>query len=154
MVESILLVDDEDLFHLVFEDACSLLDIGVSMKSVKSADKAASMFKQWFESGKHKEKPYRVTKYPENRYGLIEHQIYHKMPAQTDCDRNQPYCNQKTYKTPFQPEPQGKSGKQNSGYAYVIVIQPALPHPVILVVAGEVVEIRYEQAQESKSHAQ
>ena len=57
MVESILLVDDEDLFHLVFEDACSLLDIGVSMKSVKSADKAASMFKQWFESGKHKEKP-------------------------------------------------------------------------------------------------
>ena len=57
MVESILLVDDEDLFHLVFEDACSLLDIGVSMKSVKSADKAASMFKEWFESGKHKEKP-------------------------------------------------------------------------------------------------
>jgi len=57
MIESILLVDDEDLFHLVFEDACSLLDISLSLKSVKSADEAAKMFKKWFESGNKKEKP-------------------------------------------------------------------------------------------------
>jgi len=57
MIESILLVDDEDLFHLVFEDACSLLDISLSLKSVNSSDEAAKMFKQWFESGSHKEKP-------------------------------------------------------------------------------------------------
>ena len=49
MIESILLVDDEDLFHLVFEDACSLLDISLSLKSVSSADEAAAMFKKWFD---------------------------------------------------------------------------------------------------------
>ena len=32
MIDSILLVDDEDLFHLVFEDACSLLDITVIVR--------------------------------------------------------------------------------------------------------------------------
>ena len=31
MIDSIMLVDDEDLFHLVFEDACSLLDITLSL---------------------------------------------------------------------------------------------------------------------------
>jgi hypothetical protein len=30
------LVDDEDLFHLVFEDACSLLDISLSLNSLNS----------------------------------------------------------------------------------------------------------------------
>ena len=40
MIDSILLVDDEDLFHLVFEDACSLLDITLSLQSVSSADEA------------------------------------------------------------------------------------------------------------------
>jgi len=49
MIESLLLVDDEDLFHLVFEDACSLLDIALSLESVTSADEAAKMFKHWFE---------------------------------------------------------------------------------------------------------
>jgi len=34
MIDSILLVDDEDLFHLVFEDACSLLDISLSLQSI------------------------------------------------------------------------------------------------------------------------
>jgi CheY-like chemotaxis protein len=57
MIESILLVDDEDLFHLVFEDACSLLDISLSLKSVNSSDEAARMFKQWFDSGNNSEKP-------------------------------------------------------------------------------------------------
>jgi CheY-like chemotaxis protein len=57
MIESILLVDDEDLFHLVFEDACSLLDISLSLKSVNSSDEAARMFKQWFDSGVNNDKP-------------------------------------------------------------------------------------------------
>lgn len=47
MIESILLVDDESLFHLVFEDACSLLDISLSLRSISSADEAAALFKQW-----------------------------------------------------------------------------------------------------------
>ena len=38
MIDSILLVDDEDLFHLVFEDACSLLDITLSLEGLTSAD--------------------------------------------------------------------------------------------------------------------
>ena len=47
MIDSILLVDDEDLFHLVFEDACSLLDISLSLKSMNSADEAEKLFKNW-----------------------------------------------------------------------------------------------------------
>lgn len=47
MIESILLVDDESLFHLVFEDACSLLDISLSLQSISSADEAANLFKRW-----------------------------------------------------------------------------------------------------------
>lgn len=50
MIESILLVDDEDLFHLVFEDACSLLDISLSLQSLSSSDEAAKLFKKWFET--------------------------------------------------------------------------------------------------------
>ena len=57
MIESILLVDDEDLFHLVFEDACSLLDISLSLKSISSADEAEKMFKQWFDSQDNSDKP-------------------------------------------------------------------------------------------------
>jgi CheY-like chemotaxis protein len=51
MIESLLLVDDEDLFHLVFEDACSLLDITLSLESLNSADEAEKLFKHWFEKG-------------------------------------------------------------------------------------------------------
>ena len=50
MIDSILLVDDEDLFHLVFEDACSLLDITLSLESLTSADEAEKLFKQWYTS--------------------------------------------------------------------------------------------------------
>jgi CheY-like chemotaxis protein len=57
MIESILLVDDEDLFHLVFEDSCSLLDITLSLKSLKSADDAEKLFKKWFIEGTKEEKP-------------------------------------------------------------------------------------------------
>ena len=54
MIESILLVDDESLFHLVFEDACSLLDISLSLRSLDSADEAAKLFAEWhkMQSGK------------------------------------------------------------------------------------------------------
>ena len=44
-INSILLVDDENLFHLVFEDACSILDITLDLQSVSSADQAEDMFK-------------------------------------------------------------------------------------------------------------
>ena len=54
MIESILLVDDESLFHLVFEDACSLLDISLSLECVDSSDTAAKMFKQMYETGQQK----------------------------------------------------------------------------------------------------
>jgi CheY-like chemotaxis protein len=47
MIDSILLVDDEDLFHLVFEDSCSLLDITLSLKSLNSSDQAAKLFEDW-----------------------------------------------------------------------------------------------------------
>ena len=47
MINSILLVDDENLFHLVFEDACSLLDITLNLESIDSADKAAELFEVW-----------------------------------------------------------------------------------------------------------
>ena len=57
MIDSILLVDDEDLFHLVFEDACSLLDISLSLQSLSSADEAETKFKRWFNDGGSDEKP-------------------------------------------------------------------------------------------------
>lgn len=57
MIDSILLVDDEDLFHLVFEDACSLLDITLSLKSIRSSDEASRLFKKWFDEGSTVDKP-------------------------------------------------------------------------------------------------
>lgn len=47
MINSILLVDDENLFHLVFEDACSLLDITLDLRSLTSSDEAAKLFNEW-----------------------------------------------------------------------------------------------------------
>lgn len=47
MINSILLVDDENLFHLVFEDACSLLDITLDLQSISSADEADRLFAHW-----------------------------------------------------------------------------------------------------------
>jgi ATP-dependent 26S proteasome regulatory subunit len=43
MIDSILLVDDEDLFHLVFEDACSILDITLSLEALSSSDEADAL---------------------------------------------------------------------------------------------------------------
>lgn len=54
MIESLLLVDDESLFHLVFEDACSLLDISLSLECISSSDEAAKLFKKLYESGEAK----------------------------------------------------------------------------------------------------
>lgn len=50
MINSILLVDDESLFHLVFEDACSLLDITLSLKSVSSTEEAEKIFLERFKT--------------------------------------------------------------------------------------------------------
>lgn len=50
MINSLLLVDDENLFHLVFEDACGLLDIALHLESIDSADKAEMLFKNWAEN--------------------------------------------------------------------------------------------------------
>jgi CheY-like chemotaxis protein len=57
MIDSILFVDDEDLFHLVFEDACSLLDISLSLNALNSSDEAAKKFEKWFKSGDDNDKP-------------------------------------------------------------------------------------------------
>lgn len=57
MIDSILLVDDEDLFHLVFEDACSLLDITLSLRSLTSADEAAKLVSEWFKKKQTNERP-------------------------------------------------------------------------------------------------
>jgi CheY-like chemotaxis protein len=57
MIDSILLVDDEDLFHLVFEDACSLLDISLSLNALNSSDEAAKLFQKWFQDGENNDKP-------------------------------------------------------------------------------------------------
>jgi CheY-like chemotaxis protein len=47
MIDSILLVDDESLFHLVFEDACNLLDITLQLHTVDSADEAERACQKW-----------------------------------------------------------------------------------------------------------
>lgn len=52
MINSILLVDDESLFHLVFEDACSLLDISLTLECLNSSDEAAKFFEDLYRNGK------------------------------------------------------------------------------------------------------
>lgn len=54
MIDSILLVDDENLFHLVFEDACSLLDITLYLKTISSADEAEIYFRDLVEKNRKK----------------------------------------------------------------------------------------------------
>ena len=57
MIDSILLIDDEDLFHLVFEDACSLLDMTLSLQALNSSDEADKLFRKWFVEGPEDERP-------------------------------------------------------------------------------------------------
>lgn len=48
MIDTLMLIDDENLFHLVFEDACSLLDMALTIEALDSSDEADKMFKAWF----------------------------------------------------------------------------------------------------------
>ena len=57
MINSLMLIDDEDLFHLVFEDACSILDITLSLEALNSSDEADKKFKQWFSDDANHERP-------------------------------------------------------------------------------------------------
>jgi CheY-like chemotaxis protein len=47
LIDSMLLVDDESLFHLVFEDACNLLDITLQLMIVDSTDDAERLCQKW-----------------------------------------------------------------------------------------------------------
>jgi CheY-like chemotaxis protein len=47
MIKCILLVDDEKMFHWIFEDACDLLDISLTLKALQSADRADELFAEW-----------------------------------------------------------------------------------------------------------
>lgn len=53
-IKSILLVEDENLFHLVFEDACYILDITLDLKFVSSSDDAENLFTKWQHDPKEK----------------------------------------------------------------------------------------------------
>lgn len=57
VINSIMLIDDEDLFHLVFEDACSILDITLSLEALNSSDEADKLFKAWFPNDPNSERP-------------------------------------------------------------------------------------------------
>jgi CheY-like chemotaxis protein len=57
MINTLMLIDDENLFHLVFEDACSLLDIALSIESLDSSDEADRKFKEWFPDDPNQERP-------------------------------------------------------------------------------------------------
>ena len=57
MIDSILLIDDENLFHLVFEDACSLLDISLSLEALDSSDEADTLFSEWYAEKNEVDKP-------------------------------------------------------------------------------------------------
>ena len=57
MINSLMLIDDENLFHLVFEDACSLLDMVLSIEALDSSDEADTKFKNWFPDDPNKERP-------------------------------------------------------------------------------------------------
>ena len=57
MIETLMLIDDENLFHLVFEDACSLLDMALSIEALDSSDEADKLFKKWFPNDPNHERP-------------------------------------------------------------------------------------------------
>jgi CheY-like chemotaxis protein len=57
MIDTLMLIDDENLFHLVFEDACSMLDIALSIEALDSSDEADKKFKAWFPDDPEHERP-------------------------------------------------------------------------------------------------
>lgn len=54
LINSIMLIDDENLFHLVFEDACSLLDITLNLSGISSSDEAVELFRGWMNDATNK----------------------------------------------------------------------------------------------------
>jgi DNA-binding NarL/FixJ family response regulator len=57
MINTLMLIDDENLFHLVFEDACSILDMALSFEALDSSDEADRLFKKWFPDDPNHERP-------------------------------------------------------------------------------------------------
>jgi len=57
MIDTLMLIDDENLFHLVFEDACSLLDMALTIEALDSSDEADKLFKKWFPDDPNHERP-------------------------------------------------------------------------------------------------
>ena len=57
MIDTLMLIDDENLFHLVFEDACSMLDMALSIEALDSSDEADAKFKEWFPNDPNHERP-------------------------------------------------------------------------------------------------
>jgi len=57
MINTLMLIDDENLFHLVFEDACSILDMALSFEALDSSDEADKLFKKWFPDDPDHERP-------------------------------------------------------------------------------------------------
>ena len=57
MINTLMLIDDENLFHLVFEDACSILDMALSFEALDSSDEADRLFKRWFPDDPDHERP-------------------------------------------------------------------------------------------------
>ena len=57
MIDTLMLIDDENLFHLVFEDACSILDMALSIEALDSSDEADRLFKKWFSNDSDRERP-------------------------------------------------------------------------------------------------
>ena len=55
MLKSMVLVDDETLFHLVVEDACSSMNVTDSLQNIYSTDEAEAFFRDL--KGGVKEKP-------------------------------------------------------------------------------------------------
>ena len=47
MIDSVLLVDDEPIYHSLFEDACSLLDICLNIQMASNVAEVELMFKSW-----------------------------------------------------------------------------------------------------------
>ena len=57
MINTLMLIDDENLFHLVFEDACSILNMALSFEALDSSDEANRLFKKWFPNDPDHERP-------------------------------------------------------------------------------------------------
>lgn len=57
MINTLMLIDDENLFHLVFEDACSILNMALTIEALDSSDEANRLFKKWFPDDPDHERP-------------------------------------------------------------------------------------------------